>query len=515
MLLCESCERTQWRECCSINCRGNAVVWEQQNRCGSVQAAAWMQRQKCCCSLIINLLLAVFYLQSLPWEGLNKPQGDPDSSSSCHFSLCPPQQVSSAWFFCEASSSIFSVLLLPRQSLRTICFWIFVLEFCSWLKNSFSNEEVEMFRVLRVVSTATEQALLSTYGWAPRKMHSMLYLPVHCGDASVLHHLVSWMLPHQGMHSQTPSRNSSSWLLRSYPLGLQLLPDLFTIFWRCLNLCGRRLQTRLRIGHLNSVPCLTNCNRMAFAHWSPARQFCSINKNSCGILIKTPQLKIGWVALSAMLWNIHKSLAALGKRPASALSRFDAPRCVDFRVISKETLVTLCPTSGRRRLRGWNPAPVSWATSPTVKSRATSPTEKSRASEQPAPRWLQIAPCRVWVVLLRAGWCEQSERRCPCLHRRIRGESSWCSEAQSRERLFTPWYLIWIYCCGVETIKTFLCNESTCSWYTRSWNSTWTNILKHIHFSLLQSHLQWWKRLIQAPTPLEVQSISALFEMDY
>ena len=146
--------------------------------------------------------------------------------------------------------------------------------------------------------------------------------------------------------------------------------------------------------------------------------------------------------MSAMLWNIHKSLAALGKRPASALSRFDAPRCVDFRVISKETLVTLCPTSGRRRLRGWNPAPVSWATSPTVKSRATSPTVKSRAtsstvksratsptvksraSEQPAPRWLQIAPCRVWVVLLRAGWCEQSERRCPCLHRRIRGESS-------------------------------------------------------------------------------------------
>ena len=47
-------------------------------------------------SLIINLSLAVFYRQSLPWEGLNKPRGDPDSSSSCHFSPCPPQPVSSA-----------------------------------------------------------------------------------------------------------------------------------------------------------------------------------------------------------------------------------------------------------------------------------------------------------------------------------------------------------------------------------------------------------------------------------
>ena len=39
-------------------------------------------------SLIINLLLAVFYRQSLPWEGLNKSRGDPDCSSNCHFTLC-------------------------------------------------------------------------------------------------------------------------------------------------------------------------------------------------------------------------------------------------------------------------------------------------------------------------------------------------------------------------------------------------------------------------------------------
>ena len=82
-------------------------------------------------SLIINLSLAVFYRQSLLWEGLNKPQGDPDSSSSSHYILCPPWPVSSAWFFCEASSSNFRGRLRPRQSLRTICFRMFVVDFCS------------------------------------------------------------------------------------------------------------------------------------------------------------------------------------------------------------------------------------------------------------------------------------------------------------------------------------------------------------------------------------------------
>ena len=84
-------------------------------------------------SLVINLLLAVLYQQSLPWGGLNKFQGDPDSSSSGHFTLCPPRPVSSAYFFCEASwgpppwFSSFSVRLQPRQLLLTVCFWMFAL----------------------------------------------------------------------------------------------------------------------------------------------------------------------------------------------------------------------------------------------------------------------------------------------------------------------------------------------------------------------------------------------------
>ena len=78
-------------------------------------------------SLIINLWMAVFYEQLLPWEGLNKPQGDPDSSSSGHFSLCPLRPVSSASFVCKAFSSIFFVVLRPRQSLWTVCFWVFAL----------------------------------------------------------------------------------------------------------------------------------------------------------------------------------------------------------------------------------------------------------------------------------------------------------------------------------------------------------------------------------------------------
>ena len=45
------------------------------------------------------------FLQLLPWEGPNKSRGDPDSLSSYHFTLC--LLISSAWFFCKASSFIF------------------------------------------------------------------------------------------------------------------------------------------------------------------------------------------------------------------------------------------------------------------------------------------------------------------------------------------------------------------------------------------------------------------------
>ena len=41
--------------------------------------------------LIINSSLAVFCWQLLPWEGLNNFRGDPYSSSSGHFTLCPPR----------------------------------------------------------------------------------------------------------------------------------------------------------------------------------------------------------------------------------------------------------------------------------------------------------------------------------------------------------------------------------------------------------------------------------------
>ena len=50
--------------------------------------------------------------QLLPWEGLNKPKVDPDSSSSSHFTLCPPRQVSSAWFFCELRPNEISIFCL-------------------------------------------------------------------------------------------------------------------------------------------------------------------------------------------------------------------------------------------------------------------------------------------------------------------------------------------------------------------------------------------------------------------
>ena len=84
---------------------------------------------------------------------------------------------------------------------------MFVVDFCSWLKNRFiewRNEDV-------LCCQSCEQALWSTDEWAPHKMQSVRYLLVHCGhsDASVLHHPVPGMLPAQGMHSGQ---------LRSYPL---------------------------------------------------------------------------------------------------------------------------------------------------------------------------------------------------------------------------------------------------------------------------------------------------------
>ena len=44
-------------------------------------------------SLIINLLLAVFYRKSPSYEVIDKSQGDLDSSNSNFFPLCPPRSI--------------------------------------------------------------------------------------------------------------------------------------------------------------------------------------------------------------------------------------------------------------------------------------------------------------------------------------------------------------------------------------------------------------------------------------
>ena len=50
-------------------------------------------------SLIVNLLLAVFYQQSLSCEVIDKSQGDLNSSNSKYFPLCPPQSISITLLF--------------------------------------------------------------------------------------------------------------------------------------------------------------------------------------------------------------------------------------------------------------------------------------------------------------------------------------------------------------------------------------------------------------------------------
>ena len=92
---------------------------------------------------------------------------------------------------------------------------------------------------------------------------------------------------------------------------------------------------------------------MAFSHWSgvwsPTRQICSINKNSCGSLIKAPQpelkIKLAAAALSAMLWLTTRTVIATSASRRRHLGNvlrlrcpgglFDAPRYVDFRVMCK------------------------------------------------------------------------------------------------------------------------------------------------------------------------------------
>ena len=66
-------------------------------------------------SLIINLLLAVLYMQSLLCEVINKSQCDLNTSNSNNFHLCPPWSISIAQICFEISTSIFCVLIWQRH----------------------------------------------------------------------------------------------------------------------------------------------------------------------------------------------------------------------------------------------------------------------------------------------------------------------------------------------------------------------------------------------------------------
>ena len=66
--------------------------------------------------LIINLQWAVFYLQSLSCEVIDKSHGDLNSSSSYYFPLCPPWWISIAWLFFEVSVSIFCELIQSHST---------------------------------------------------------------------------------------------------------------------------------------------------------------------------------------------------------------------------------------------------------------------------------------------------------------------------------------------------------------------------------------------------------------
>ena len=66
-------------------------------------------------SLIINLPMAEFYRQSLSCEVINKSQGDINSNSN-YFPMYARCSISIARLFFEVSTSIFCMLIWPRQS---------------------------------------------------------------------------------------------------------------------------------------------------------------------------------------------------------------------------------------------------------------------------------------------------------------------------------------------------------------------------------------------------------------
>ena len=92
----------------------------------------WTHSMSLMTSLIFNLPLAVFYRQSLSCEVIDKSKGDLNSSNRNYFPLTVPwaavisRSILIEWLFFEVSTTIFCMLIWPRQSLHTVFFRIFV-----------------------------------------------------------------------------------------------------------------------------------------------------------------------------------------------------------------------------------------------------------------------------------------------------------------------------------------------------------------------------------------------------
>ena len=117
------------------------------------------------------------------------------------------------------------------------CSWQYVFE-CSWCIFAVGWRIAQWMKKWRsCVLSELWASLRHTDGCAPCKMQSMLYLSVHSGDASVLHHSVPGMLYLQGMHFRTLSRFLASILSRlcgfvkaSSRWSIQIFPSIWQDF---------------------------------------------------------------------------------------------------------------------------------------------------------------------------------------------------------------------------------------------------------------------------------------------
>ena len=119
-----------------------------------------------------------------------------------HIVLLCPLPVSSAWFFCKASSLIFRVRLWPLQSLWN-CFWMFVVHFWKWLKNHSSNEETTMFRVVRVASVGRPFGVPMDGPHAKCSLCNLnTFMFIVATPQFCITQCLEW-IPSHGMHSRT------------------------------------------------------------------------------------------------------------------------------------------------------------------------------------------------------------------------------------------------------------------------------------------------------------------------